>query len=97
LPNRTSTGLARTPDFCASLSIAVDRAAARTVKRPEPFAVRGVFQLTGSSGCCRRSRATHRTPTELAPWTLVEAENKRFARVKVLRTIADRLDAALDG
>ena len=38
-----------------------------------------------------------RTSTELAPWTLVEAEDKRFARVKVLRTIADRLEAALDG
>jgi polyphosphate:AMP phosphotransferase len=37
-----------------------------------------------------------RTSTELAPWTLVEAEDKRFARVKVLRTIADRLEAALD-
>ncbi|MGR7997501.1 MULTISPECIES: polyphosphate:AMP phosphotransferase [unclassified Xanthobacter] len=36
-----------------------------------------------------------RTSTDLAPWTLVEAEDKRFARVKVLRTIADRLDAAL--
>ena len=38
-----------------------------------------------------------RTSTELAPWTLVEAEDKRFARVKVLRTIVDRLEAALDG
>jgi polyphosphate:AMP phosphotransferase len=38
-----------------------------------------------------------RTSTELAPWTLVEAEDKRFARVKVLRTLADRLEAALDG
>ncbi len=38
-----------------------------------------------------------RSSTELAPWTLVEAEDKRFARVKVLRTIADRLEAALDG
>ena len=37
-----------------------------------------------------------RTSTELAPWTLVEAEDKRFARVKMLRTIVDRLDAALD-
>jgi len=36
-----------------------------------------------------------RSSTELAPWTLVEAEDKRFARVKVLRTIADRLEAAL--
>jgi polyphosphate:AMP phosphotransferase len=38
-----------------------------------------------------------RTSTELAPWTLVEANDKRFARVKVLRTIADRLEEALDG
>lgn len=38
-----------------------------------------------------------RTSTELAPWTLVEAEDKRFARIKVLRTIGDRLEAALDG
>jgi AMP-polyphosphate phosphotransferase len=37
-----------------------------------------------------------RTSTELAPWTLVEAEDKRFARIKILRKIVDRLDAALD-
>ncbi|MFG1478905.1 polyphosphate:AMP phosphotransferase [Xanthobacter sp. V4C-4] len=36
-----------------------------------------------------------RTSTRVAPWTLVEAEDKRFARVKVLRTVADRLEAAL--
>jgi polyphosphate kinase 2 (PPK2 family) len=36
-----------------------------------------------------------RTSTELAPWTLVEADDKRFARIKILRTIVDRLDAAL--
>lgn len=36
-----------------------------------------------------------RTSTEIAPWTLVEAEDKYFARVKVLRTIVDRLEAAL--
>lgn len=38
-----------------------------------------------------------RTSTAVAPWTLVEAEDKRWARVKVLRTINDRLEAALDG
>ncbi len=38
-----------------------------------------------------------RTSTELAPWTLVAAEDKRFARIKVLRTIVERLEAALDG
>lgn len=38
-----------------------------------------------------------RTSTRIAPWTLVEAEDKRYARVKVLRTIADRLEEALGG
>jgi polyphosphate:AMP phosphotransferase len=36
-----------------------------------------------------------RTSTELAPWTLVEAEDKKHARVKVVKTIADRIDEAL--
>ncbi|GLZ84642.1 polyphosphate:AMP phosphotransferase [Metapseudomonas resinovorans] len=35
-----------------------------------------------------------RTSTEIAPWTLVEANDKRYARVKVLRTINDALEAA---
>jgi polyphosphate:AMP phosphotransferase len=38
-----------------------------------------------------------RTSTERAPWTLVEAEDKRFTRIKILRTIVDRLQAAVDG
>jgi AMP-polyphosphate phosphotransferase len=36
-----------------------------------------------------------RTSTPHAPWTVVEAESKRFARVKVAETVADRLAAAL--
>jgi polyphosphate:AMP phosphotransferase len=36
-----------------------------------------------------------RTSTELAPWTLVEAEDKKYARVKVVKTIAERIDEAL--
>ena len=36
-----------------------------------------------------------RTSTEIAPWTIVEAEDKAFARVKVLRTLARTLEAAL--
>ncbi len=36
-----------------------------------------------------------RTSTEISPWTLVEANDKRWARVKVLRTINDALEAAL--
>jgi polyphosphate:AMP phosphotransferase len=36
-----------------------------------------------------------RTSTEIAPWTLVEANDKRYARIKVLKTICARLEAAL--
>ncbi|MBD1551411.1 polyphosphate:AMP phosphotransferase [Pseudomonas typographi] len=36
-----------------------------------------------------------RTSTEIAPWTLVEANDKHWARVKVLRTLNDALEAAL--
>ncbi|BAN47049.1 polyphosphate:AMP phosphotransferase [Metapseudomonas resinovorans] len=35
-----------------------------------------------------------RTSSEIAPWTLVEANDKRYARVKVLRTINEALEAA---
>ena len=38
-----------------------------------------------------------RTSTELAAWTLVEAEDKRFARIKILREVVDRLESALEG
>ena len=37
-----------------------------------------------------------RTSTQIAPWTLVEANDKRFARIKVLRTINEALEAAFD-
>jgi AMP-polyphosphate phosphotransferase len=36
-----------------------------------------------------------RTSTGGAPWTLVEANNKYYARLKVLRTLADAVEAAL--
>lgn len=35
-----------------------------------------------------------RTSTEIAPWTLVEANDKRYARVKVLKTLNDAIEAA---
>jgi len=38
-----------------------------------------------------------RTSTGLAPWTLVEANDKNFARVKVLKTLCERLEAAIKG
>jgi polyphosphate kinase 2 (PPK2 family) len=37
-----------------------------------------------------------RTSTRVAPWTLVEGNDKNFARVKVLTTLADRLEARLE-
>jgi len=36
-----------------------------------------------------------RTSTEVAPWTIVEANDKYFARIKVLRTIVRRIEAEL--
>lgn len=37
-----------------------------------------------------------RTSTPTAPWTLVEAEDKYYARIKVLRTICDAVAEAMD-
>lgn len=36
-----------------------------------------------------------RTSTDIAPWTVVEANNKYFARVKILKEICERLEAAI--
>lgn len=36
-----------------------------------------------------------RTSTEIAPWTLIEADNKLFARIKILRTICESVEAGL--
>ena len=36
-----------------------------------------------------------RTSTGQSPWTIVEANDKSFARVKILQTICERLEAAL--
>ncbi|MCK5574585.1 MAG: hypothetical protein KAI28_02170, partial [Sphingomonadales bacterium] len=38
---------------------------------------------------------TERTSTAMAPWTLVEANSKYYARIKVLKTICERLEAEL--
>jgi polyphosphate kinase 2 (PPK2 family) len=37
-----------------------------------------------------------RTSTEIAPWTLVEANDKYYARIKVLKTLCDRIEEALE-
>ena len=36
-----------------------------------------------------------RTSTDIAPWTVIEAEDKYFARIKILSTIVARMQAAL--
>jgi AMP-polyphosphate phosphotransferase len=36
-----------------------------------------------------------RTSSEIAPWTLVEANNKYYARIKVLKTICEAIEEAL--
>ncbi len=36
-----------------------------------------------------------RTSTEVAPWTLVEANDKYYARIKVMRTICEGIEAGL--
>ena len=38
-----------------------------------------------------------RTSTEIAPWTLVEANDKNYGRIKILKTICERLEAAIKG
>ncbi|BBJ00680.1 polyphosphate:AMP phosphotransferase [Ferrigenium kumadai] len=36
-----------------------------------------------------------RTSTELAPWTLVEANDKNFARIKILKTLCQQIEAEM--
>ncbi|MGZ8256951.1 MAG: polyphosphate:AMP phosphotransferase, partial [Gallionella sp.] len=37
-----------------------------------------------------------RTSTEIAPWTIVEANDKNFARIKILKTLCSRIEAVLN-
>jgi len=37
-----------------------------------------------------------RTSTDFAPWTLVAGDDKRFARVQVLKTVCERLESVLN-
>jgi polyphosphate kinase 2 (PPK2 family) len=36
-----------------------------------------------------------RTSTEFSPWVLVEAEDKRYARIKVLETCCERIEGVI--
>ncbi len=44
---------------------------------------------------CAVNEMVERTSTPIAPWTLVEANDKPYARIKVLKTCCDALKAAL--
>ncbi len=37
-----------------------------------------------------------KTSTQIAPWVLVEANDKQHARIKVLETVISTLEKALD-
>lgn len=37
-----------------------------------------------------------RTSTEIAPWTLVEANDKYYARLKILKTLCERMEQSID-
>jgi polyphosphate:AMP phosphotransferase len=58
---------------------------------PEDWRNRGKWDAYEQAVC----DMVDRTSTQSAPWTLVEAEDKAFARIKVLRTIGARLQRAL--
>ena len=36
-----------------------------------------------------------RTSTEITPWTLVEANDKNFARINILKTLCTQIEAAM--
>jgi polyphosphate:AMP phosphotransferase len=38
-----------------------------------------------------------RTSTRIAPWTLIEGNDKQHARIKVIKTLCDRMEEALKG
>jgi len=38
-----------------------------------------------------------RTSTRIAPWTLIEGNNKQHARIKVIKTLCERMEEALKG
>lgn len=45
---------------------------------------------------CAVGDMVERTSTDTAPWTLVEANNKYYARIKILKTLCDAIEKVLD-
>ncbi|HSB64645.1 MAG TPA: polyphosphate:AMP phosphotransferase [Thermoanaerobaculia bacterium] len=59
---------------------------------PEDWRNRGKWDLYQSAA----ADMIERTSTPGSPWTLVEANDKKFARIKVLKTICKRIERTLD-
>lgn len=57
---------------------------------PEDWRNRAKWDAYEAAAC----DMVEKTSTAPAPWTLVEANNKEWARIKVMRTVIDRLTAA---
>lgn len=36
-----------------------------------------------------------KTSTPVAPWTVIEANNKFYARIKIMETVIERIDAGV--
>ncbi|MEO8003563.1 MAG: polyphosphate:AMP phosphotransferase [Betaproteobacteria bacterium] len=60
---------------------------------PEDWRNRKKWQAYETAVC----EMVDRTSTEIAPWTLVEANDKAYARIKILKTLCERLEETLDG
>ena len=56
----------------------------------------GATASAGSDYTVAVNDMVERTSTKIAPWTLVEGNDKNFARIKVLKTLADRLENRLN-
>jgi len=74
-------------------------AASRSARRSRSSATRSPMRTTatGRSGTSTRRRSMTWSSAEYAPWTLIEGNDKHYARVKALTVFCDRLEAALDG
>jgi polyphosphate kinase 2 (PPK2 family) len=58
---------------------------------PEDWANRRFYDAYGTAA----HQMIQRTDTDYAPWTVVEADDKKYARLKVLRTVCEAIEKAL--
>ena len=70
-----------------------DRAAARPTSSGRSPTRTGATARSGSSTSVAVVEMLERTSTTYAPWTILEANCKLYARIKALRTVADAVEA----